>query len=74
MAIAGLWSSWKLATGEWMHSFTMLTINAEHHLLMKQSHEPADEKRMLVSLLITSGWWRRCGIVGNFLCRLMLGR
>ena len=28
----------------------MLTINADHHPLMKEFHKPADEKRMLVIL------------------------
>ena len=50
MGIAGLWSSWKSPEGEWVHSFTMLTINADHHPLMKEFHKPADEKRMLVIL------------------------
>ena len=50
MGIAGLWSSWKAPKGEVVHSFTMLTINAEHHPLMKQFHKPLDEKRMVVIL------------------------
>lgn len=50
MGIAGIWASWKSPKGEWVHSFTMLTINAEHHLLMKAIHKPTDEKRMLVIL------------------------
>lgn len=36
--------------GDIVHSFTMLTINAEHHALMRQFHKPADEKRMVVIL------------------------
>ena len=47
---AGLWSTWKSPKSEWVHSFTMLTINADHHPLMKEFHKPADEKRMLVIL------------------------
>lgn len=50
MGIAGLWSSWKSPKEQWVHSFTMLTINAEHHPLMKVFHKPTDEKRMLVIL------------------------
>ena len=50
MGIAGLWSSWRAPKGEIVHSFTMLTINAEHHPLMKQFHKPLDEKRMVVIL------------------------
>ena len=33
-----------------LHSFTMLTINAADHGLMKNFHKPADEKRMVVIL------------------------
>lgn len=50
LGIAGLWSSWKAPKGEIVYSFTMLTINAEHHPLMKQFHKPVDEKRMVVIL------------------------
>ena len=50
MGIAGLWSWWKSPKGEVLHSYTMLTINAEHHTLMQQFHKPADEKRMVVIL------------------------
>lgn len=31
-------------------SFTMLTINADSHPLMRQFHKPDDEKRMVVIL------------------------
>lgn len=50
MGIAGLWSSWKSPKGDIVHSFTMLTINAAHHSLMRQFHKPTDEKRMVVIL------------------------
>ena len=49
MGIAGLWSSWKSPKGM-LHSFTMLTINADGHALMCQFHKPVDEKRMVVIL------------------------
>ena len=49
MGIAGLWSSWKSPQGL-LHSFTMLTINADGHDLMCKFHKPADEKRMVVIL------------------------
>jgi len=49
LGIAGLWSSWKSAKGV-LHSFTMLTINAEGHELMCRFHKPLDEKRMVVVL------------------------
>ena len=50
MGIAGLWASWKSPQGQYIHSFTMLTINADEHALMKSFHKPADEKRMVVIL------------------------
>ena len=50
MGIAGLWSSWKSPKGEMLHSYTMLTINADGHALMQQFHKPTDEKRMVVVL------------------------
>ena len=50
MGIAGLWSSWKSPKGEHVYSYTMLTINAEEHPLMRLFHKPADEKRMVVVL------------------------
>jgi len=50
MGIAGLWSSWKSPKGEMVYSFTMLTINADGHELMRQFHKSTDEKRMVVIL------------------------
>lgn len=50
MGLAGLWSSWKSDKGELVFSYTMLTINADEHPLMKQFHKPTDEKRMVVIL------------------------
>ena len=50
MGIAGLWSAWQSPAGEWILSFTMLTINADDHPLMRHLHKPGDEKRMLVIL------------------------
>jgi putative SOS response-associated peptidase YedK len=50
LGIAGLWSAWKSAQGELVHSYTMLTINADDHALMRQFHKPGDEKRMVVVL------------------------
>ena len=50
LGIAGLWSSWKSPKGGVVHSFTMLTINADGHDLMCQFHKPVDEKRMVVVL------------------------
>ena len=50
MGLAGLWSLWKAPNGAWIASFTMLTINADDHALMRNFHKPADEKRMVVIL------------------------
>ena len=50
MGLAGLWSSWRSPQGEMLHSYTMLTINAANHPLMRLMHKPQDEKRMVVIL------------------------
>ena len=50
MGIAGLWSRWMAPSGQPVHSFTMLTINADQHPLMQNFHKPGDEKRMVVIL------------------------
>lgn len=52
MGIAGLWE-WRPNGGpddRPLVSFTMLTINADDHPLMKRFHRPEDEKRMVVVL------------------------
>ncbi len=50
MGIAGLWSTWKSPQGLPIHSYTMLTVNASRHPLMRLFHKPADEKRRVVVL------------------------
>lgn len=51
MGIAGLWEQWSdPGTGEFLHSFTMLTINTDDHPFMRNYHKPQDEKRMVVIL------------------------
>lgn len=50
MGIAGLYAWWKDPKGTEIHSFTMLTINADSHSVMNQFHKPTDEKRMVVIL------------------------
>ena len=47
MGIAGLWATWKSLKGIVVHSYTMLTVNADEHALMKNFHKPTDEKRMV---------------------------
>ena len=44
--IACLWDRWTdPASGELVVSFSMLTVNADEHPVMKQFHKPGDEKR-----------------------------
>jgi putative SOS response-associated peptidase YedK len=50
MGLAGLWARWRSPQGSIVHSFTMLTINADAHPLMNQFHKPGEEKRMVVIL------------------------
>lgn len=50
MGIAGLWAAWKSPAGDLIHSYTMLTINADNHPFMRQYHKPDDEKLMIVIL------------------------
>lgn len=45
-AIACLWDRWKQPeTGEIITSFSMLTVNADQHPVMKRFHKVGDEKR-----------------------------
>jgi putative SOS response-associated peptidase YedK len=44
--IACLWDRWTdPASGELVVSFSMLTVNADEHPVMRQFHKPGDEKR-----------------------------
>jgi putative SOS response-associated peptidase YedK len=47
-AIAGLWHAWEEPDGAASLSFTMLTLNADEHPLMRRFHKPGDEKRSVV--------------------------
>ncbi|HEY9102227.1 SOS response-associated peptidase [Chitinimonas sp.] len=48
-AVAGIWSWWRNPhTQQGEASFSMLTINADEHPLMRRFHAPGDEKRMPV--------------------------
>lgn len=49
-AVAGLYDRWTSAEGEIYWSFTLPTINSEHHPLMKRFHRPGKEKRTIVVL------------------------
>lgn len=49
--VAGLWDRWIApSNGEVVVSFSMLTINADAHPLMRQFHRPGEEKRSLVAI------------------------
>lgn len=51
MGIAGLWEEWRdPGTHQVLHSYTMLTVNADTHAFMRNYHRPDDEKRMVVIL------------------------
>jgi len=50
LGIAGLWEWWRNPEGEIVHSYSMLTINADDHTFMRDYHKPDDEKRMVVIL------------------------
>jgi putative SOS response-associated peptidase YedK len=50
MGLAGLWSTWHPSADQVVHSFTLLTINADAHPFMRNYHRPGDEKRMIVPL------------------------
>lgn len=51
MGIAGLWEHWHdPSTGAVLHSYTMLTVNADDHEFMRNYPRPEDEKRMVVIL------------------------
>jgi putative SOS response-associated peptidase YedK len=47
-AVAGLWRAWHEPDGSTAHSFTQITVNADHHPLMKRFHKPDNEKWSLV--------------------------
>jgi putative SOS response-associated peptidase YedK len=59
LAIASIWDTWAdIDTGELITSFSLLTINANEHPLMRQFHKPEDEKRTIVPLRVDlfSNW------------------
>lgn len=45
MGVAGLWASW-CKEGQTIISFTLLTVNANHHALMQRYQHDGNEKRM----------------------------
>lgn len=65
--IVGVWDTWETRgadgkrDGGILASFSLVTINADHHPLMRRFHAPGDEKRSLV-VLPEDRWddWLRC--------------
>lgn len=56
LAVAGLHESWTdRASGEVVHSVSLLTLNADGHELLGRMHRPGDEKRTL-AVLPRSDW------------------
>jgi putative SOS response-associated peptidase YedK len=58
LAIAGLWRAWKERDGGEQLAFTMLTVNADEHAVMKRFHRPGAEKRsaVIVPALHCEAW------------------
>jgi putative SOS response-associated peptidase YedK len=50
LGVAGLWERWTGAEGEEIVSFTLLTVNANSHALMRRYQHDGNEKRMPVIL------------------------
>jgi putative SOS response-associated peptidase YedK len=49
--IAGIHWSWKnIESGEYLETFSMLTVNADDHAVMKRFHKPEEEKRSVAML------------------------
>ena len=61
--VAGLWTPWRHPDGRELFSFSMLTVNADAHPLMRRFHKPEDEKRMVVILDPKDyGAWLACPV------------
>ncbi|WP_114689356.1 SOS response-associated peptidase [Polynucleobacter necessarius] len=51
MAIASIWDTWtEPDTGKLIVSFSILTMNADIHPVIKRMNKPADEKRTVIPL------------------------
>ncbi|NOU22161.1 MAG: SOS response-associated peptidase [Methyloglobulus sp.] len=51
IAVASIWERFvHHDTGEIKFSFSMVTVNADQHKIMRQFHKPGDEKRAIVTL------------------------
>ncbi|NMM81492.1 DUF159 family protein [Acidovorax sp. SRB_14] len=50
LGVAGLWAVWTGPEGEQLISYTLLTMNANNHALLRRYQPPGSEKRMPVVL------------------------
>ena len=50
MGVAGLWARWTGPDGATVLSYTLLTMNANNHALLRRYQQPGSEKRMPVVL------------------------
>jgi putative SOS response-associated peptidase YedK len=46
--VAAIYDHWKNPNGEWIPSFSLITVNADLHPVMGRFHAPGDEKRSIV--------------------------
>jgi putative SOS response-associated peptidase YedK len=61
--VAGIYAPWRHPDGRQLFSFSMLTVNADDHPLMRRFHKPEDEKRMVVILDPQEyGAWLACPV------------
>ena len=71
--VVGLHEQWTdRASGEVVHSFTLLTVNADGHPLLGRMHRPGDEKRtpVLVPPERWQGWLEATPEqAATFMCR-----
>jgi putative SOS response-associated peptidase YedK len=63
MGIAGIYRRWRNPKGGELHTFTMVTVNADTHPLYRRMHKPGEEKRMAV-ILDRADYlpWLTCGV------------
>jgi len=61
--VAGIYAPWRHPDGRQLFSFSMLTVNADEHPLLRRFHKPEDEKRMVVILDPEEyGAWLACPV------------
>ena len=46
--VAAIYDHWKNPAGEWIPSFSLITVNADLHPVMGRFHAPGDEKRSII--------------------------